>query len=151
MKQTRFVNLPVIGRIQHGERINNRVFERGYFLAKIDDTYMQTYLEKFNQQYKGKQSIEIELFNEDPLTTKYARYNQSGEVCYCMADSTQANQKTKNGWQKINCDTYNCQYRQKNEQGKCACNRIGWLKFLIPSVCKDRIFLMRITRTNFYK
>lgn len=106
---------------------------------------MQTYLQKFNKLYKGKQSVDIEFFNEDPLTMKYARYNQSGEVCYCMADSNQANQKTKNGWQKINCDTYNCQYRQRNEQGKCACNRIGWLKFLIPSVCKDRIFLMRIT------
>ena len=106
---------------------------------------MKAYLPKFNEQYKGKQSIEIELFNEEPLTTKYARYNQSGEVCYCMADSTQANQKTKNGWQKVNCDTFKCQYRQRNEQGKCACNRIGWLKFIIPSVCKDRIFLMRIT------
>lgn len=106
---------------------------------------MQTYLEKFNEQYKGKQSIEIELFNEEPLTTKYARYNQSGEVCYCMAGSNEASQKTKNGWQKVNCDTYNCSYRQKNEQGKSACNRIGWLKFLIPSICQDRIFLMRIT------
>ena len=151
MEQTRLVNLPVIGRIQHGERTNNRVTELGYFIAKIDDRYMQTYLQKFNEQYKGKQSVEIELFNEEPLTTKFARYNQSGEVCYCMADSNQANQKTKNGWQKIDCDTYNCQYRQRNEQGKCACNRIGWLKFLIPSVCKDRIFLMRITRSNFNK
>ena len=106
---------------------------------------MQAYLQKFNEQYKGKQSIEIELFNEEPLTTKYARYNQSGEVCYCMSDSTEANQKTKNGWQKVNCDTFKCQYRQRNEQGKCACNRRGWLKFIIPSICKDRIFLMRIT------
>lgn len=106
---------------------------------------MQAYLRKFNEQYKGKQSIEIEFFNENPLTTKYARYNQIGEVCYCMADSNEANQKTKNGWQKVNCDIIKCQYRQKNEQGKCACNRIAWLKFLIPSICKDRIFLMRIT------
>ena len=98
--------------------------ELGHFIAKIEDKHMQQYLQKFNELHKGKQSIEIELFNDEPLTTKYARYNQSGEVCYCMADSTQANQKTKNGWQKINCDTFNCQYRQKNEQGKCACNRI---------------------------
>lgn len=145
MEQTRFVNLPIIGRIQHGERTNNRVVELGHFIAKIDDNYMKAYSQKFNEQYKGKQSIEIEFFNEEPLTIKYARYNQSGEVCYCMADSNEANQKTKNGWQKINCDTFKCQYRQKNEQGKCACNRIAWLKFLIPSVCKDRIFLMRIT------
>lgn len=106
---------------------------------------MQSYLQKFDKMYKGKQSIDIELFNEEPLTLKYARYNQSGEVCSCMADSNTAKQKTKSGWQKINCDTYNCQYRQKNEQGKSACNRIGWLKFFIPSICKDRIFLMKIT------
>ena len=118
MEQTKFVNLPIIGRIQHGERTNNRVVELGHFIAKIDDNYMKAYSQKFNEQYKGKQSIEIEFFNEEPLTIKYARYNQSGEVCYCMADSNEANQKTKNGWQKINCDTFKCQYRQKNEQRK---------------------------------
>ncbi len=106
---------------------------------------MKAYLQKFNEQYKEKQSIDIELFNDEPLTMKYARYNQSGEVCYCMVGSNQANQKTKNGWEAIQCDTYNCEHRQKNEYGKSACNRVGWLKFIIPSVCKDRIFLMRIT------
>lgn len=106
---------------------------------------MKTYSQKFDEQYKGKQSIDIELFNDEPLTMKYARYNQSGEVCSRMVGSAQANQKTKNGWKQVQCDTYNCEHRQKNESGKCACNRIGWLKFLIPSVCKDRIFLMRIT------
>lgn len=106
---------------------------------------MQEYLEKFDKQYKGKQIIDIEIFNEDPLSIKYARFNQGGSVCYCMQDSNKAKQKTKNGWQEINCDKYNCQYRQKNEYGKSACNRIGWLKFIIPSVCRDRIFLMRIT------
>lgn len=105
---------------------------------------MQTYLQKFDKIYKGKQCIDIEFFNDEPLTIKYARYNQSGEVCYCMANSNTANQKTKNGWQSVQCNS-NCQYRQKNEFGKSACNRIGWLKFFIPSVCKDRIFLMRIT------
>lgn len=105
---------------------------------------MQTYLQKFDKIYKGKQCIDIEFFNDKPLTIKYARYNQSGEVCYCMANSNTANQKTKNGWQSVQCNS-NCQYRQKNEFGKSACNRIGWLKFFIPSVCKDRIFLMRIT------
>lgn len=106
---------------------------------------MQEYLEKFDKQYKGKQSIDIEIFSEDTLSIKYARFNQGGSVCYCMQDSNKAKQKTKNGWQEINCDKYNCQYRQKNEYGKSACNRIGWLKFIIPSVCRDRIFLMRIT------
>lgn len=106
---------------------------------------MKSYLQKFNEQYKGKTSIEIEFFNEEPLTMKYARYNQSGEACSCMVGSNQANHKTKNGWQQVQCDTYNCEHRKKNEYGKSACNRIGWLKFIIPSICKDRIFLMRIT------
>ncbi len=106
---------------------------------------MQEYLEKFNKQYKGQKSIDIEIFNEEPLSIKYARFNQGGAACYCMENSNNAKQKTKNGWQEINCDKYNCQYREKNEYGKSACNRMGWLKFIIPSVCKDRIFLMRIT------
>lgn len=62
-----------------------------------------------------------------------------------MENSNTAKQKSKNGWQEINCDKYNCQYRERNEYGKSACNRIGWLKFIMPSICKDRIFLMRIT------
>lgn len=100
---------------------------------------MQPYLEKFNKLYKGNKSIDIELFTEDPLSIKYARYNQSGEVCYCMEDSDMANQKTKNGWKQIQC-TEACQYRQKNEAGKCACNRIAWFKFFIPSISKDQIY-----------
>ena len=106
---------------------------------------MKSYLDKFNKLFKGKQSIEIEFFDEEPLSKKYVRYNQSGEVCRSPEGSNQATQRIKNGWQQINCDTYNCQYRQKNEYGKCACNRIGWLKFLIPNVSTDRIFLMKIT------
>lgn len=145
MQQTKLVNLPIIGRVQHGEKIKNKVIEYGYFIAKSDDEYMKSYLEKFNKIFKGKQSIEIEFFDEEPLSKKYVRYNQSGEVCRSPEGSNQATQRVKNGWQQINCDTYNCQYRQKNEYGKCACNRIGWLKFLIPDVSTDRIFLMKIT------
>ena len=145
MEQTRLVNLPIIGRIQHGEKIDNKVKEYGYFIAKTKNTHMQSYIEKFDKLFKGKQSIEIEFFCEEPLTKKYVRYNQSGEVCRCPENSNQATQKVKNGWQQIECKGPECQYRQKNEAGKCACNRIGWLKFLIPSISTDRIFLMKIT------
>ena len=145
MEQTRLVNLPIIGRVQHGEKINNKVKEYGYFIVKTQDTYMQSYVEKFDKLFKGKQSIDIEFFDEDPLSKKYIRYNQSGEVCRCPEGSNQATQRVKNGWQQIACKGPECQYRQKNETGKCACNRIGWLKFLIPSVSTDRIFLMKIT------
>lgn len=79
MKQTKYanVNLPVVGRVQHGEKIEGKgAKELGYFIVKIQDTYMQEYLEKFNKQYKGKKSIDIQIFNEEPLTIKYARFNQ---------------------------------------------------------------------------
>ena len=145
MERKRLVNLPVIGNIQHGEKINNKVTEYGYFIAKTKNTHMQPYIEKFDTLFKGKQTIDIEFFDEEPLTIKYVRYNQSGEVCRCPEGSNQATQKVQNGWQQIECKGSKCQYRQKSEAGKCACNRIGWLKFMIPSVSTDRIFLMKIT------
>lgn len=149
MNQTRYANLPVIGRVQHGEQVptqngGTRAKELGHFIAKIQQEYMQRYLQEFDKQYKGKKYIEIEFCNDEPLTKKHIRYNQSGEVCSCIEGNTTANQKTKNGVQAVECGP-ECQYRQKNEQGKSACNRIGWLKFFIPSICKDRIWLMRIT------
>jgi len=145
MQQTRLVNLPIAGRVQHGEKIKNKVIEYGYFIAKSDNAYMQNYLQEFNKLYNKKQSLDVEFFSEEPLTIKYSRYNQSGEVCRCPEGSNTATQRVKNGWQQINCDTFSCQYRKKNEQGKCACNRIGWLKFMLPEISTDRIFLMRIT------
>lgn len=105
---------------------------------------MQKFLQKFNDIYKGKPYIEIEFINDNPLTKKFVRYNQSGEVCYCIEGNNTASQKTINGWQPIECNE-NCQYRQKNELGKCICNRIGWLKFLIPAISTDRVWLMKIT------
>lgn len=135
--------------MQHGEKVpttngGTRAKELGHFIAKIQQEYMKRYLEEFDKQYKGKKYIEIEFCNDEPLTKKYVRYNQSGEVCSCFEGNTTANQKTKNGVQQVECGP-ECQYRQKNEQGKTACNRIGWLKFFIPSICNDRIWLMRIT------
>lgn len=106
---------------------------------------MQKFLQKFDELYKGKQYVEIEFYDDNPLTTKYVRYNQSGNVCHCIEGQTTGSQKTKNGWQPIECNTEQCQYRQKNEDGKTACNRIAWLKFFIPDVCQDRIWLMKIT------
>ena len=34
MERKRLVNLPIIGNIQHGEKINNKITEYGYFIAK---------------------------------------------------------------------------------------------------------------------
>lgn len=150
MEQTRNTNLPIIGMVQHGIQIQNpngtkRAKELGHFIAKIQDNYMQKFLQKFKELYEGKKYIEIEFVNDNPLTKKFVRYNQGGEVCYCLEGNNIGSQKTKNGWKPIECNTVECQYRQRNEVGKTACNRIAWLKFFIPKISKDRIWLMKIT------
>ena len=150
MEQTRNTNLPVIGMVQHGIQIQNpngtkRAKELGHFIAKIQDNYMQKFLQKFDELYTGKDYLEIEFVNDNPLTKKFVRYNQGGEVCHCLEGNSTGSQKTKDGWKPIKCDTDKCQYRQKNEKGKTVCNRIAWLKFFIPSISKDRIWLMKIT------
>lgn len=150
MEQTRYVNLPVIGMVQHGEQVptangGKRAKELGHFIAKIQDNYMQKFLQKFKELYEGKKYIEIEFVNDNPLTKKFVRYNQGGEVCYCLEGNNIGSQKTKNGWKPIECNTVECPYRQRNEVGKTVCNRIGWLKFFIPSISMDRIWLMKIT------
>lgn len=149
MKQKRLVNLPVIGMIQHGRvektpKGTKKVIELNHFVAKVTEEHMEEFLMKYNELYEGKSSIDIEIFDENPLTTKYVRYNQSGAVCSCLTTSNIAHQKTKDGWKEVNCSS-ECEHRQRNEQGKCNCNRIGWFKFLMPSICKDRIWLMKIT------
>ena len=65
-----------------------------------------------------------------------------------MFGTDEANQKTQNGWQKIKCLGSNCQYRQKKQVGPPDCRKVGWLKFLIPKVSTDRIWLMRITSSQ---
>jgi len=150
MNQTKMINLPIIGMVQHGQQEptqngGKKAKELGHFIAKIQDDYMQKFLQKFDEQFKGKQFIEIEFCDDNPLSKKFIRYNQGGKVCQCLEGQTSGLQKVKNGWQPIECNTNECQHRQMNEYGKVACNRIGWLKFLIPSVCQDRIWLMKIT------
>lgn len=139
-----YTSLPMIGRIQHGEKTGNKVKELGYFIAKVQDEFMQKFLQKFDEQFKGKKYIEVEFFNDMPLSKKYVRANQSGNVCYCLEGSHSGKQKVKNVWQPIECNEQ-CQYRQKDSNGKSSCNRVGWLKFFIPSISKDRIWLMKIT------
>ena len=109
---------------------------------------MQCYLQKFDELYKGKTYIEIEFISDEPFSAKYSRSNQSGQVCYCMFGTDQANQKTKDGWQKVECLGQECQYRQKKENGPSDCKKIGWLKFLIPKIATDRIWLMKTTSTQ---
>lgn len=149
MKETRNFKLPIIGRVQHGEQIFNdngkkQVKEYKYFIAKVKEPNMQHYLEKFNKLIKGKKSIDIQFLDDNPLTVRYERNNQGGRACYCMENEETGKQKVKNLWQPIKC-TADCEYRQKDANGKKACNRIAWLKFFIPEISTDRLWLMKIT------
>lgn len=53
--------------------------------------------------------------------------------------------KRKNGWKRVKCLGSKCQYRQKKEVGPPDCRKVGWLKFLLPKIATDRIWLMKIT------
>lgn len=105
---------------------------------------MQQYLDKFNALIKGSKSIDIQFLDDTPLSIRQERANQSGTVCYCMEGQSKGKQKIKNLWQDIECKS-DCAYLQKDSYGKSPCKRIAWLKFLIPQIATDRIWLMKIT------
>ncbi len=148
MKESRKVILPVAGQVQHGEQLmeNNKkkVVDYGYFIAKIRKNNMKQYLDKFNEIIRGSSNIDIKFVNNDPLSIRMERSNQSGAVCYCLENESIGKQINKGQWQDIECNS-NCSYLQKDEKGKSACNRIAWLKFIIPQIATDRIWLMKIT------
>lgn len=121
-----------------------RVKDYGYFIAKIQESNMQPYLDKFDGLIKGKSTLNIQLLEKDTFTIKRVRYNQGGAACYCMDGEDTGRIKEKNLWKPTPCNS-NCSYLQKDANGKTACNRIAWLKFFIPEISTDRIWLMRIT------
>ena len=149
MEQVTRTNLPIVGRIQHGEQqfINQRkrVTELGYFIAKTKNSNMNFLLNRFDEKYPKQTFLNVIFFNEDPLTIRRIRYNQGGAVCYCMSGTTKGKQKVSNKWQDIECSS-NCKYCIKQEgAGKPACNYEGTLKFMLPEISQDRIWIMKIT------
>lgn len=149
MEQVTKTNLPIVGRIQHGmQQIVNqrkRVTELGYFIATTKNNNMNFMLNRFNEKYPKQTSLNIQFFDEEPLSIRKARYNQGGAVCYCMAGTSKGKQKVSNKWQDIECSS-DCQYCIKQKgASKPACNYEGTLKFLLPEISKDRIWIMKIT------
>lgn len=149
MEQVRKMNLPIVGRVQHGEQqiLNQkrRVVELGYFIAKIKNDNMQFLLNRFNETYNKETKINIRFFDEEPLSVRRIRYNQGGAVCYCMENQEQGKQKVSNVWQPISCSE-SCKYRVSSDgKSKPMCNIEGTLKFLLPEISTDRIWLMKIT------
>lgn len=149
MEQVTRTNLPIVGRIQHGEQqfINQRkrVTELGYFIAKTKNSNMNFLLNRFDEKYPKQTFLNVTFFNEDPLTIRRIRYNQGGAVCYCMSGTTKGKQKVSNKWQDIECSS-NCKYCIKQEgANKPACNYEGTLKFMLPEISEDRIWIMKVT------
>lgn len=149
MEQVTRTNLPIVGRIQHGEQqfINQRkrVTELGYFVAKTKNSNMNFLLNRFDEKYPKQTFLNVTFFNEDPLTIRRIRYNQGGAVCYCMSGTTKGKQKVSNKWQDIECSS-NCKYCIKQEgASKPTCNYEGTLKFMLPEISQDRIWIMKIT------
>ena len=148
MQENRKIIFPVIGKVQHGEQLvqngKKRVKEYGYFIAKTQNAHMQAYLNKFDELIKGAKNIDITFVDNNPLTIKRERYTTVGKACYCKDNETIGMQKQQNQWKEVECNS-NCPYSQRDENGKSACNRIAWLKFFIPSITTNRIWLMKIT------
>lgn len=105
---------------------------------------MKFLVNRFEEKLSKQTAITVHFFDEEPLTVRQIRYNQGGAVCYCMDGSTQGKQKIKNEWKPIECKE-DCEYRIKTGQGKAMCNEEGTLKFMIPDICVDKIWYMKIT------
>ena len=148
MKQTINMNLPLAGRIQHGEKQTNgkkqKIVDYGYFIAKVKDETLSFLKNRFNEKYPQSKMLHIRFFTENPLIIRNARYNQSGLVCYCGYNQSEGKQKNEGKWTPIKCSE-ECQYRIAEENKRPACSCEGNLKFLLPDISMDRIWTMKIT------
>ena len=148
MKQTISMNLPLAGRIQHGEKQINgkkqKVVDYGYFIAKVKDETLSFLKNRFNEKYPQSKMLHIRFFTENPLLIRNARYNQSGLVCYCGYNQSEGKQKIEGKWTPIKCSE-GCQYRVAEDSHRPACSCDGNLKFLLPDISMDRIWTMKIT------
>ena len=104
---------------------------------------MKFLVNRFEEKFKQPVAITVRFFDENPFTVRQARYNQGGLVCYCMDGSTEGKQNIKNEWKTIECKE-DCQYRMKKGQRKAMCNKEGTLKFMLPEICVDKIWCMKI-------
>lgn len=148
MEQARNFNLPLAGKIQHGEKQmngeNQKVVDYGYFIAKVKDETLSFLKNKFNEKYPKSQRLHIKFFTENPLSIRNARYNQSGLVCYCNYENNKGKQKIEGKWNPVECSPQ-CKYKIAKEGKRPSCSYEGILKFLLPDISQDRIWMMKIT------
>lgn len=105
---------------------------------------MNSLVDKFGKTYSDKpKQLKVRFFSEDPFTVRNARYNQSGLVCYCMQGQKIGKEKVKNVWQEKEC-SQTCEYATSEDGQKAVCTEEGTLKFLLPEISQDRIWIMKI-------
>lgn len=116
----------------------------GYFMAKTKDEQMDLLVKKFDKVYGEKPTkLKIRFFDESPLLVKNVRYNQSGIVCYCIEGQTVGKEKVKNLWKDKEC-LPSCEYASAKDGQKPSCIQEGTLKFLLPEISLDRVWLMKV-------
>lgn len=116
----------------------------GYFITKTKDSEMEMLVKKFNKVYGERPTkIKIRFFDEKPFSIRNARYNQSGAVCYCMQGENIGKQKIKNKWQDKEC-LPSCEYAMSVDGQKPVCMQEGTLKFLLPDISLDRVWILKI-------
>lgn len=146
----KYSNLPIAGCLKHGTQEGNRPKELGYFIAKVQEPALQHLLTKFNEQYDKKQEVIIHIFSEDAYSIKRVKRNQSGTICYCLSNSDKAKEKVNKKWVEKDC-LEDCKDRLSSGSQKPMCQEEITLKFLIPSVSKDRVWIFQSRSYNTLK
>lgn len=145
MENTRYISLPLAGKIQHGIRTEKGIpKELGYFIATTKEEQMNVLVKKFNNIYgENPVKIKVHFFNEEPFTVRNARYNQSGLTCYCMLGEQIGKEKVNKKWKEKECLS-TCEYAKSSNDTKPLCTKEGTLKFLLPEISNDRVWILKI-------
>lgn len=144
--QTQFMSLPIAGSIRHGEKQEkngkSKPIELGYFIAKIQDTAMSHLQAKFQEIYNNSKILNIYFLDDNPLTIRRVKYNQSGATCYCLMNQQNGKEKVGKKWIEKEC-LETCEYRSSPEGKRPQCSVEATLKFMIPDVSSDRIWYLK--------
>ena len=140
--ESKYVSFPIAGCLKHGIQEANRPRELGYFIVKVQESAMQHLQQKFDQLYNEQKEIIIYFFSDDAYSIKKVKRNQSGISCYCLNNSAKAKEKVNRKWIEKDC-VKDCEFRQSKNNQKPLCLDEITLRFLIPNISKDRIWIFQ--------
>lgn len=139
--ETRFTSVPIAGCLKHGILENNRPKELGYFIAKTQNP-LKHLVNKFDSLYDKKQEIIIYIIDENACSLKRVKRNQSGVICYCLNNFNKAREKVNKNWIEKDC-LETCEHRQAKGNQKPMCQQELTLKFLLPNISNDRVWIFQ--------